>query len=100
QNIQFNINVQHDCYSAKCEATGIRLQMQEHVESDQIENYIVHNPLERYFINSHAFHNAHLLRATLPRDLIAPIPLFQDRQQTHFDLATTLRATLETRREK
>ncbi|KAJ7034036.1 hypothetical protein C8F04DRAFT_882212, partial [Mycena alexandri] len=94
QNIQFNINVQHDCYSAKCEATGIRLQMQEHVESDRIENYIVHNPLKRYFINSH------LLRATLPRDLIAPIPLFQDRQQTHFDLATTLRATLETRREK
>ncbi|KAJ7018959.1 hypothetical protein C8F04DRAFT_902466, partial [Mycena alexandri] len=98
KNIQFNINVQHDCYSAKCEATGIRLQMQERGESDQIENYIVHNPLERYFINSHAFHNAHLLRATLPRDLIAPIPLFQDRQQTHFDLAITLRATLETRR--
>ncbi|KAJ7018361.1 hypothetical protein C8F04DRAFT_1199081 [Mycena alexandri] len=47
-----------------------------------------------------AFHNAHLLHATLPRDLIAPIPLFQDRQQTHFDLATTLWATLETRREK
>ncbi|KAJ6551835.1 hypothetical protein B0H19DRAFT_1297712 [Mycena capillaripes] len=100
KNIRFKINVQHDCHTAKCEATGIRLQMQERVESDQIENYIVHNPLDRYFINSHSFHNAHLLRATLPRDLIAPISLFEDRQQTHFDLATTLRATLETRREK
>ncbi|KAJ7761568.1 hypothetical protein DFH07DRAFT_698595, partial [Mycena maculata] len=74
QNIKFKFNVQHDCRSAKCEATCVRMRMQEHVESDQVENYIVHNTLDRYFINSYGFHNAHLLYAMLPREVIAPIP--------------------------
>ncbi|KAJ7277334.1 hypothetical protein C8J57DRAFT_1060971, partial [Mycena rebaudengoi] len=78
EKIKFKFNVQHDCYTGKCEATGIRPQMQERVESDKTENFIVHNALDRFIINSHAFHNAHLLRATLPRDLLAPIPLFDD----------------------
>ncbi|KAJ7925574.1 hypothetical protein B0H13DRAFT_1521692, partial [Mycena leptocephala] len=69
----FKVNVQHDCYTAKCEATAERLRMQERVESDQIKNSIMHEPLDRFIINSHAFHNAHLLHATLPNPL-APIP--------------------------
>ncbi|KAJ7926551.1 hypothetical protein B0H13DRAFT_1862185 [Mycena leptocephala] len=68
KNIKFKFNVQHDCYSANCEASGVRLRMQECVESDQTEKYIVHKPLDRFIINTHAFHNAHLLRATLPGD--------------------------------
>ncbi|KAJ7508792.1 hypothetical protein B0H11DRAFT_1703142 [Mycena galericulata] len=100
KNIKFNFNVQHDCYSAKCEATGVRMQMQERVESEKTENFIIHNPLDRYIINSHAFHNAHLLRATLPRNLLAPVPLFEDRRQKHDELATILRSTLETKRVK
>ncbi|KAJ7441323.1 hypothetical protein B0H11DRAFT_1749852, partial [Mycena galericulata] len=95
--IKFNVNVQHDCHTAKCEATGVRMQMQERVESEKTENYIVHNTLDRYIINSHAFHNAHLLRATLPRDLLAPVPLFEDRRQKHDEFATALRGTLETK---
>jgi hypothetical protein len=66
--------------------------MQERVESDQIENFIVHEPLDRFIINSHAFHNAHLLRATLPRDLVAPILLFDQRREKHDEFAATLRA--------
>ncbi|KAJ7685821.1 hypothetical protein B0H17DRAFT_1160739 [Mycena rosella] len=93
KKFKFKFNVQHDCYSAKFEATGTRLRMQKRVESDQIENFIVHNPLDRYIINSHAFHNAHLLRETLPRDLIAPIPLFEDRRGKHGEMAAALRAT-------
>ncbi|KAJ7291708.1 hypothetical protein C8J57DRAFT_1588254 [Mycena rebaudengoi] len=100
KNLKFKFNVQHDCYSAKCEATGVRMQMQERVESDKIENYIVHNSLDRYIINSHAFHNAHLLRATLPRDLLAPILLFPDRRVKHDELASDLRETLDTKRTK
>ncbi|KAJ7868129.1 hypothetical protein B0H13DRAFT_1538882, partial [Mycena leptocephala] len=69
----FEVNVQHDCYTAKCAATWERLGMQERVESDQIENSIIHEPLDCFIINSHAFHNAHLLHATLP-DSLAPIP--------------------------
>ncbi|KAJ7724641.1 hypothetical protein B0H16DRAFT_1736581 [Mycena metata] len=91
KNIKFKFNVQHDCTSAKCEASGQRLRMQERVESEQIEHYIIHQPLDRFFINTHAFHNAHLLRATLPRDLVAPVLLFPERQAKHFELAAQLR---------
>ncbi|KAJ7502039.1 hypothetical protein B0H11DRAFT_1676632, partial [Mycena galericulata] len=86
----FKLNVQHDCCTAKCEATGVRLQKQERVESDKIENFIVHNSPDRYIINSHAFH---LLRATLPCSIIAPIPLFLDREEHYTEMATALRAT-------
>lgn len=96
----FKFNVQHDCESAKCEATGERLRMQERVESDQIENFVIHNSLDRFFINTHAFHNAHLLRATLPRDLVAPIPLYPDREVKHHEFATELRQQLETKKRK
>ncbi|KAF8179337.1 hypothetical protein K438DRAFT_1546625, partial [Mycena galopus ATCC 62051] len=56
-----------------------------------------HKPLDRFFINSLAFHNAHLLRATLPRDIIAPIPLFLNGQQKHYELAAQLREMQSTR---
>ncbi|KAJ7900642.1 hypothetical protein B0H14DRAFT_2258428, partial [Mycena olivaceomarginata] len=95
--IKFKINVHHDCGAAQCDTSGVRLRMQEHVESDQIENFVVHKPLDRFFINSHAFHNAHLLRATLPRELLAPIPLFTDRQTKHYELAAQLREMQSTR---
>ncbi|KAJ6524031.1 hypothetical protein B0H19DRAFT_934723 [Mycena capillaripes] len=100
KKIQFKFNAQHDCYTAKCEATGVRLQVQERVESDRIENFIVHNALDRYIINSHAFHNAHLLRATLPRSIIAPIPYFPDREAHHTEMAVALRASREVKRAK
>ncbi|KAJ7275955.1 hypothetical protein C8J57DRAFT_1466570 [Mycena rebaudengoi] len=89
-------NVQHDCYTAGCEATGVRPQIQERVTSDKTENYIIHNNLDRFIINSHAFHNAHLLRATLP-DLLTPIPVFADRRAKHDELAAELRAKRETK---
>ncbi|KAJ7773784.1 hypothetical protein B0H14DRAFT_2538938 [Mycena olivaceomarginata] len=93
KNIKFKFNVQHDCHSANCEASGVRLRMQERVESDQIEKYIIHEPLDRFIINTHAFHNAHLLCATLPRHLVAPVPLFADRESKHHQLAEELRDT-------
>ncbi|KAJ6623752.1 hypothetical protein B0H10DRAFT_2174686 [Mycena sp. CBHHK59/15] len=100
KDVKFKVNVQHDCYTGKCEATGQRLRMQERVESDQIENFIVHEPVDRFIINSHAFHNAHLLRATLPRHLIAPSPLFEDRKEKHDEFAATLRANLASKRKR
>ncbi|KAJ7840156.1 hypothetical protein B0H14DRAFT_2360803, partial [Mycena olivaceomarginata] len=91
ENVLFDFNVQHDCSTAECEGSGVRLRRQERVESDQIENHIVHSALDRYFINSHALHNAHLIRATLPRDLLAPIPYFEDRKAKHEEFAAELR---------
>ncbi|KAJ6611590.1 hypothetical protein B0H10DRAFT_2285157 [Mycena sp. CBHHK59/15] len=99
KSLRFKFNVQHDCYTAKCEATGERSRIQERVESDQTENFIVHNSLDRFIINSHAFHNAHLLRATLPRDLLAPIPLFDDHRTKHDKLAATLPAAQKKRKQ-
>ncbi|KAJ7688271.1 hypothetical protein B0H17DRAFT_908252, partial [Mycena rosella] len=95
--IKFKFNIQHDCRSAKCDAAGVRLCIQERVESDQMENYIIHKSLDRFLINTHAFHNAHLLRAILPRDLIALIPLFTERRVKHDELATQLRENVSTR---
>ncbi|KAJ7162515.1 hypothetical protein C8R46DRAFT_1283536, partial [Mycena filopes] len=66
KGVKFKFNAQHDCTSAKCEASGQRLRMQERVESEQTEQFIIHKPLDRFFVNTHAFHNSHLLRATLP----------------------------------
>ncbi|KAJ7280031.1 hypothetical protein C8J57DRAFT_1712078 [Mycena rebaudengoi] len=74
--------------SAMCNTTATLL--------DKTENYIIHNNLDRFIINSHAFHNAHLLRATLP-DLLTPIPVFADRRAKHDELAAELRAKRETK---
>ncbi|KAJ7871538.1 hypothetical protein B0H13DRAFT_1517833, partial [Mycena leptocephala] len=89
--IKFKVKVQHDCETAQCEATGVHLWMQERVESDQMENHVVHNSLDRFFINSHGFHNTHLLRAILDRDILRPLPLFEDLEAKHHELAAGLR---------
>ena len=72
--------------------------MQERTESGQWKAYIKHKPLNRFVINTHAFHNAHLLRATLPRSLVAPILLHQDREAKHNEISRGLRSTQEIKR--
>ncbi|KAJ3783463.1 hypothetical protein GGU10DRAFT_389082 [Lentinula aff. detonsa] len=57
-NIQFIINVQHDCRAAKCCATGSHRQRQERTESGREIACIEHVPLKRYIINTHTLHNA------------------------------------------
>ncbi|KAJ7327990.1 hypothetical protein DFH08DRAFT_615407, partial [Mycena albidolilacea] len=84
QNIRFQYNAQHDCNHAKCEATGERPRMQERVDSGLVDNFIIHKPTEHFIMNTHGFHNAHLLRQVLPRSLIQPIPFFADREAKHF----------------
>ena len=72
--------------------------MQERIKLGLIKTYIEHQASEHFVINTHAFHNAHLLRATLPRGLVAPIPLHQDRQVQHFEIAQGLRVVQEAKR--
>ena len=98
QGMDFLYNVQHDCPLSKCTASGRQPVMQERVESGLVQTYIEHQPIGRFVINTHAFHNAHLLRAALPRSLVAPIPLHQDRQAKHFEFAGALRVTQEVKR--
>ncbi|KAF7377205.1 hypothetical protein MSAN_00140200 [Mycena sanguinolenta] len=93
KNIKFDFNAQHDCFSAKCEASGIRAIMQERVESDKTENFIVHTQLDRFILNMNSFHNPHLVRATISRDLWAPVPLFDNRKAKHDEFSARLRNT-------
>ena len=76
QAIGFLYNVQHDCPLAKCTGSGQQPLMQERVESGLFTTYIEHKSTERFVINTHAFHNAHRLRAALKRSLVVPIPLY------------------------
>lgn len=72
--------------------------MQERIESGLLKDYIEHQPIDRFVINIHAFHNAHLLRATLPRSLVSPIPLHLNREEKHHEIAESLRTTQESKR--
>ena len=63
-----------------------------------METYIEHKPLDIFLINTHAFHNAHLIRAILPRDLTAPIPYAVDRRSHHDQIAQKLRAAQDSKR--
>ena len=72
--------------------------MQECIESGILEDYIEHQPIDRFVINTHAFHNAHLLRATLPRSLLAPIPLHQNREAKHHEIAGSLQIIQDSKR--
>ena len=72
--------------------------LRERVDSGITETYIEHKPLDIYLINTHAFHNAHLIRAILPRDLTAPIPYTTDRRSHHSQIAQKLRITQDSKR--
>ncbi|KAL1939056.1 hypothetical protein VTO73DRAFT_10316 [Trametes versicolor] len=92
--IEFEFNVQHDCAFAGCTTTGVRNIRQERVKSSVTEKFIQHKPdVHRFIINTHSLHNPHLLRAVLPRALVAPIPYFTNRREEHDKLAKTLRDT-------
>ena len=75
--------------------------MQERVESGLFKTYIEHKPMERFVINTHAFHNAHRLRAVLERSLVVPIPLYplEVRKTKHIEIAHSLRAAVKAKGE-
>ena len=98
QNILFAFNAQHDCHQAKCTASGQRFVTQERLQSTVTEQYIVHEKLDKFIINTHSFHNAHLLRAALPRELIKPIPFSSNCREHHNQLASVLRGLQDVKR--
>lgn len=72
--------------------------MQERVDSGLMEKVITHKAVEQYMLNLHALHNAHLIRAILPRSLVAPIPYVADCQAHHNMIAKGLRGTQDGKR--
>jgi hypothetical protein len=80
--------------------TGTRQHKQERKVSDRIETFIEHKGDDRFLLNLYAFHNAHLIRRILPRNLTKPIPFFPNRQEHHGQNAEQLRKTLNKRQKE
>jgi hypothetical protein len=97
QGTDFLYNVQHDCPLAKCTTFGKQPLMQECIESGLVKTYIEHQPIKCFVINTHAFHNAHLLHTTLPCSLVLPIPPHQDQWVKHIEIAVNLHIAQETK---
>lgn len=98
----FQYNVQHDCRTVHCVASGKRPLVQERIQTELTESSIEHKPIDTFLINIHAFHNAHLIRAILPRNLIRPIPYITvaNCEAQHAEIAATLRNSQKEKREK
>ncbi|KAI0727442.1 hypothetical protein C8Q72DRAFT_444310 [Fomitopsis betulina] len=96
------VNVQHNCIDAKCGPTGRKKRKQERTLTDIEEPFLEHNGDERHIINTHALHNAALLRKILPRHLTEPIPYIDPdkREQEHHKMAAALRGAQDERRAK
>ncbi|KAH9910220.1 uncharacterized protein B0H18DRAFT_1090055 [Fomitopsis serialis] len=96
------VNVQHNCIDGGCEPTGRKRRKQERTLTEIEEPYIEHKDDTRYIINTHALHNAALLRKILPRHLTAPIPYIDPelREAAHHRMAASLRAVQDVRRTK
>jgi len=81
RQVQFIFSAQHDCRMASLPAIShFRPQMQERHET--FPHYKTDCPTKTaitFVLNTHALHNAHLLRRVLPRELVAPKPLYEDR---------------------
>ena len=100
--ILFIFNAQHDCITGGCAATGSRQIEQERELTNISEAAIEHKGPDIFIINTSAFHNAHLLRRTLPRELTKPIPFDDEaaREREHHRHAATLRDTTKKKRKE
>ncbi|KAK0447902.1 uncharacterized protein EV420DRAFT_1244648, partial [Desarmillaria tabescens] len=95
-DILFDFNAQHDCMFAHCEIKESDVYVrQERLETEVRAKHLAHNDDIRYLLNMHALHNAHLIRETLPRTLVAPIPYKPPavRAQFHRDVAASLQVS-------
>ncbi|KAJ7115666.1 hypothetical protein C8R44DRAFT_880092 [Mycena epipterygia] len=88
--IMFELNVQHDCVAGNCGIKDVRIR-QERILTDITQGTVSHSDTQRYILNMHGLHNAHLIRDVLPRELVAPIPYLADRVATHRRFAAQLR---------
>ncbi|THU93011.1 hypothetical protein K435DRAFT_671003 [Dendrothele bispora CBS 962.96] len=99
EEILFRLSVQHDCRLTGCMLTGSRIVLQEHQKTSQRIAVLSHADDSSYIVNTHALHNATLLRCFLPRSLVEPKSLIpSDRQSFHFEVATKLRAQQDEKR--
>ncbi|KAJ7862001.1 hypothetical protein B0H14DRAFT_3615236 [Mycena olivaceomarginata] len=92
EHILFKFNAQHDCHHFSCPLVDSPGPQQERSESKLTRKVRAHKDESRFLLNTHALHNAHLVRETLPRSLTAPKPCFVDRRAKHSEFAAALQA--------
>ncbi|KAF8257541.1 hypothetical protein EI94DRAFT_1507665, partial [Lactarius quietus] len=63
------VNVQHDCYSCKCQKIGHSAVQQEHDKTGNTRALVDHNPKARFVVNIHSIHNYKLIATIVPQDL-------------------------------
>ncbi|KAL6302042.1 hypothetical protein BKA93DRAFT_919240 [Sparassis latifolia] len=90
-DVLFIFNAQHDCRMTSCSPTGTQHVVQERSTTARTEAVIAHTTAERFLLNTHAIHNAALIRQTLPRSLTRPISYLDNRYMKHREIAAGLR---------
>jgi hypothetical protein len=66
------VNVQHDCYSCKCNGIQHSAVRQEREKIGNTRALVDHNPEARFVVNIHSIHNYKLIAAVVPQDLLVP----------------------------
>jgi ribosomal protein L14E/L6E/L27E len=92
QDIEFLASVQHDCCTQGCTASGSRAARQERVSSGVDVHFVEHVDDAHFVINMHAMHNAHRVRRVLPRELIRPRHLYENRVSRHHEMSKAMHA--------
>ncbi|KAJ6600531.1 hypothetical protein DFH09DRAFT_1257967 [Mycena vulgaris] len=92
KDILFVFNVQHDCVTCGCSTISVAL-LQERIVTERTELQTKHSSEQRFVLNMHGLHNAHLIRDILPRSLTEPMPYLSDRVASHSRFAALLRQT-------
>lgn len=87
QDVLFAVNVQHDCFTSQCSTFAHRAEKQEREDAGKTLRYLQHNNTEYFVLNTHGFHNVHLLRQVLPATLIKPQPWAANREVLHRSLS-------------
>ncbi|KAF8064464.1 hypothetical protein FPV67DRAFT_1672161 [Lyophyllum atratum] len=94
KDVSFIFNAQHDCETGGCTISNEAMfYQQERIQTTTPRKTISHAASDRYILNMHALHNAHLIRKVLPRHLTAPTPYRADQLVFHKELAAGLRVT-------
>ncbi|KAF8144720.1 hypothetical protein K438DRAFT_1910920 [Mycena galopus ATCC 62051] len=92
KDVKFSFNVQHDCSSGSCKASGKRAVLQERQATKIQESFVEHDSnIKQFIINTASLHNPHFIRNVLPRTLVKPVPLWDDRVLLHHQQAQRLR---------
>lgn len=91
QDLEFAVNVQHDCITLMCPKSGVETIRQERRNTTIQRQVVQHRKDSIFVLNMHALHNAQRIRAVLPRQLTAPVPLHTPESRKPFFGATAQR---------